>query len=176
MSLQDTDHRLGLDQAAEGLKTYVRGSPDRLDILVERGGVDAPGIRDLDYLAPLGVHHLKNLFAHLAQRTRFPVVTVDDIVRLEFFQIRNIAPILLGNNFANPFDILNNLLTLIIGKVREAFVFGDGLVRQQTDDDITVFSSFMNNMDQPRMHDIRGHTDIDFLVHIWKRFVFNNSG
>ena len=34
----------------------------------------------------------------------------------------------------------------------------------------------MNNMDQPRMHDIRGHTDIDFLVHIWKRFVFNNSG
>ena len=44
-------------------------------------------------------------------------------------------------------------------------MFCNGLVCQKTNYYIAIFGGFINDMDQTGMHNVSGHTNINFLIH-----------
>lgn len=87
------------------------------------------------------------------------------IVRFNAFEILNIAPFFLRNNFTYAFNILNYLFSLFIGQIRKAFMLRNSFICKKTNYNITVFSSLINNADKSWMHNIRSHPNINCLTH-----------
>ena len=168
MNLQDAHNGLGGNQAAQGSQTDIGSGAYFLDLLIERRRIDAFGVRNLDDLATYLLHGVENLLAQFGVNSLAPVVAMYDVIRTVFQQVWHIAPLVLRNNLAHAFDILDNVFTLIVSHVRKALMGGNGFVSEKTYHHFTIFCSFMDDVYQTGMHNITYHAQIYSLIHIAK--------
>ena len=82
---------------------------------------------------------------------------MNDVVRLQPAQVGSIAPFVLWHHRSDVLDVLHYILTLLISKVGQAFMLSYGLVSEQTYDYIAILGALVDNVDQPRMHDVSNH-------------------
>ena len=164
VALHDADDGLGGDEAAQALHTGLRRGAERLDFGSETRGGDALGVGNLDYLATELLHGLEDLVAEVLVGTFQPVVAVDDVVGLVLQQVGDIAPFVLRDDLADAIDMLDDSLALLVGEVRQTLVGGDGLIGEEADDHVTIFGTFVDDVDQTGVHDVGNHAEIDFFI------------
>ena len=155
---KDTNDRLRRNKAAERRKSRLRGRSEGVHFLLETGGGDSLGVRDLDDLAALGFHHLEDLVTDILVRAVEPVVTVDDVVGLVLLQVLDIAPFVLGNDLRYALDVFNHVLALFVIQIREALVGRNRLVRKESNHHVTVFGPLVDDIDEARVHDVTDHS------------------
>ena len=154
---KDTDDRLRRNKAAKRRKSRLRGRPQGVHFLLETGGGDPLGVRDLDDLPALGFHHLEDLVTDILVRAVEPVVTVDDVVGLVLLQVIDIAPFVL--------DVFNHVLALFVVQVGKALMGCNCFVREKAYHNIAILSPLVDDIDKARVHDITDHSKIYGLVH-----------
>ncbi len=126
--LHDPDDRLGGDEPAETLHAHFGCRADRFYLVEQGRGIDALGVGYFDDLAALCLHEFENFFADFHVDAVLPVVTVYDVVWLELFQIRDVAPFVLRNDFGNVFQVFYDGFALLVGQERKTFALGNGFV------------------------------------------------
>ena len=83
---------------------------------------------------------------------------MDYVVRLQLAQVGGIAPVVLWHHLTDVSDVLHHVLALLIRQVGQAFVLGNGLVGEETDDDVAVLGTLVDDVNQSRVHDVGNHS------------------
>ena len=116
------------------------------------------GIWNLYHLAANLSHGVEGLLAQFLLRPFFPVVSVDDVVGLVVKQVGHIAPFVLWHHAAHAFDVFHHILALFIAHVGQPAVRGDGLVGEQAYHHLAVAGTFVDDVDETRVHDVTNHS------------------
>ena len=90
---------------------------------------------------------------------------MDNVIRFVLEQVGYIAPFILRDHLRHSGYALNYLFTLVISEVGKPLVSGYSLVCKQPYDKVSVFGSFVDYVDEPRMHYIGNHAKIYLLCH-----------
>ena len=164
MALHDADDGLGGDEAAQALHAGLGRGAEGLDFGGKARGGDALGVGNLDDLATELLHGGEDLVAEVLVGAFEPVVAMDDVVGLVLQQVGHVAPFVLGDDLADAVDGTDDGLALLVGEVGQPLVDGYRLVGEEADDHITIFGTFVDDVDQTGVHDVGNHAEINFLV------------
>ena len=86
---------------------------------------------------------------------------MDDVVWLEFEQVRDVVELLLRDYLNNAFEGADNGGALLVVHVGEALVGGDCGIGQDADRDIAELGGLFDDVEVAGVDDVRRHRDID---------------
>ena len=158
MSFHDAYNFLCRNQSAQSSPANIRSSTNRRSIFCKSSRIDSFCIRNFNNFTTPFLHNVINFVADFRKIICFPVITMNDKIRLKSFKVWHITPVFLRNNFTYSLKIFNNILTLFISKIRKTLVIYDSLVGQKTYDYISVFCPFINDVDDSRVNNITSKT------------------
>ena len=166
MRLQDANNWLGRNQSTKRSQTCLWRDTQRIDFLLQSWCRNALGIRYFDYFTAKFLHGLKYLITNVLIRAIQPIITMNDIIRLILQEVWNVTPFVLRDYRRYTFDVFYHILTLLIRQIRQALMRSNRLIGIQTNHHVAIFGTFVDDINQTRVHDVTNHAQINSLCHI----------